>query len=89
MPIETGIASLMGLENTANKDHADGYPSLDASAYLPANELYYYTLLALAYAESGNVFIDDVPANYNLIFCASGHYIAFDTVEENVTMRKP
>jgi hypothetical protein len=90
MTSDTGVASILGFERQGNKDQPNGYPSLDASGFVPANEIGYMSLIPIAvYVESNIPFIDDGPTYQNLIFCASGHYISFDDALECFNMRKP
>jgi hypothetical protein len=89
MTSDTGVASILGFEKQGEKDKPGGYPSLDASGYVPANEIGYMSLIPIAvYVESNIPFIDDGPTYSNLVFCASGHRIAFDDALECFNMRK-
>jgi hypothetical protein len=90
MTSDTGIASILGFEKQGEKNQPNGYAGLDASGNLLANEISYQSVIPLyVYVESNIPFIDDAPTYANLIFAASGHYIAFDDVLECFNMRKP
>lgn len=88
MSSDTGIASILGFEKQGEKNQPNGYAGLDASGFVPADETGYVSVIPYVYVESLIPFIDDAPTYANLIFCASGHGIAFDDVLECFNMRK-
>jgi hypothetical protein len=93
MPSETGITSILGIEKEINKDQPGGYAGLDASGYVPADEIGNISLIPIAvYVDAADIygipFIDDAPTFSNLIFVASGHHIEFDSSLHCFNMRK-